>query len=90
MSIRDNTAIKTFDTLLTAYENNITKLKNYESSDDSIEDTQEAMDEFLATPKGLPFKETYVDVLDGEDLNELNRPAVLQRLRKFYNLEEVM
>ena len=89
MSIRDNTAIKTFDTLLTAYENNITKLKNYESSDDSIEDTQEAMDEFLATPKGLPFKETYVDVLDGEDLNELNRPAVLQRLRKFYNLEEV-
>ena len=89
MSIRDNTAIKTFDTLLTAYENNITKLKNYESSDNSIEDTQEAMDEFLATPKGLPFKETYVDVLDGEDLNELNRPAVLQRLREFYNLEEV-
>jgi len=89
MSIRDNTAIKTFDTLLSAYEKNITKLKNYDSSDNSIEDAQEAMDEFLATPKGLPFKKTYVDVLDGEDLNELNRPAVLQRLREFYNLEEV-
>jgi len=89
MSIRDNTAIKTFRNFLEAYEKSSKKLRDYESSDNSIEDAQETMDEFLATPKGLPFKETYVDVLDGEDLNELNRPAVLQRLREFYNLEEV-
>lgn len=88
MDIRDNTAIETFVNLLEAYEKDIKKLRDYESSDDSIEDLQEAMDEFLATPKGLPFKETYVDILNGEDLNETNRPAVLQRFREYYNIEE--
>ena len=53
-----------------------------------MEDLQNAMDEFLATPAGLPFKETYVNVLDGEELNEMNRPAVLQRLEEYYSLGE--
>jgi hypothetical protein len=86
--IQTNTAIKTFRNFLDAYEKTFKKLNNYRPSEDSMEDLQNAMDEFLATPAGLPFKETYVNVLDGEELNEMNRPAVLQRLEEYYSLGE--
>lgn len=86
--IQTNTAIKTFTNFLDAYEKTFRKLSDYRPSEDSMEDLQNAMDEFLATPAGLPFKETYVNVLDGKELNEMNRPAVLQRLEEYYNLDK--
>lgn len=86
--IQTNTAIKTFTNFLDAYEKTFRKLSDYRPSEDSMEDLQNAMDEFLATPAGLPFKETYVNVLNGKELNEMNRPAVLQRLEEYYNLDK--
>lgn len=88
LDIQANTAIQTFSNFLQEYESINYKLREYRPSEDSMEELQEAMDEFLATPAGLPFKETYVKVLDGEDLNELNRPAVLVKLEEYYNLGE--
>jgi len=88
LDIQTNTAIKTFRNFLDAYEKTFRKLNNYRPVEDSMEDIQTSMDEFLATPAGLPFKETYVNVLDGKELNELNRPAVLQRLEEYYSLGE--
>lgn len=86
--IQTNTAIETFEILLEAYENSSKKLRDYRPPEDSMEDLQNAMDEFLATPAGLTFKNKYVEVLDGVDLNEMNKPAVLQKLEEHFNLKE--
>ena len=88
MDIQTNTAIETFVNFLEAYENSTEKLRNYRPPEDSMEDLQNTMDEFLATPAGLTFKNKYVEVLDGADLNEMNRPAVLQKLEEHFNLKE--
>ena len=88
MDIQTNTAIETFVNFLEAYEKSSAKLRDYRPPEDSMEDLQNAMDEFLATPAGLTFKNKYVKVLDGADLNEMNRPVVLQKLEEHFNLKE--